>query len=81
MEGYDGVTNDYFLIRTAAFTPRGSMTDADLANEGVTGFRWWTLAEITAYRGPDLFGPRKLPTALAALLTDGPPAVPVQLGL
>lgn len=80
MAGYDGVTNDYFLIRTAAFTPRGSMTDADLASEGVTGFRWWTMAEITAYQGPDLFGPRGLPTALAALLADGPPAVPLQLG-
>jgi len=80
MEGYDGVTNDYFLIRTAAFTPRGSMTDADLASEGVTGFRWWTLAEITAYQGSDLFGPRGLPTALAGLLADGPPAVPSQLG-
>jgi 8-oxo-dGTP diphosphatase len=80
MEGYDGVTNDYFLIRTAAFTPRGSMTDADLASEGVTGFRWWTMAEITAYQGPDLFGPRGLSTALAALLADGPPAVPLQLG-
>lgn len=80
MEGYDGVTNDYFLIRTAAFTPRGSMTDADLASEGVTGFRWWTMAEITGYQGPDLFGPRGLPSALAALLADGPPAVPLQLG-
>jgi len=79
-EGYDGVTNDYFLIRTTAFTPRGSMTDAQLAGEGVTGFRWWTMAEIAAYSGPDLFGPRELPRALAALLADGPPAAPLQLG-
>jgi 8-oxo-dGTP diphosphatase len=80
MEGYDGVINDYFLVRTVAFTPRGSMTDAELAAEGVTGFRWWTLAEIAAYQGPDLFGPRELPSALAALLADGPPPVPTQLG-
>jgi 8-oxo-dGTP diphosphatase len=79
-EGYDGVTNDYFLIRTAAFTPRGSMTDAELAAEGVTGFRWWAQAEIAAYQGPDLFGPRQLASALAALLADGPPAVLLQLG-
>ena len=78
--GYDGVINDYFLIRTPAFTPRGSMTDAELAAEGVTGFRWWTQAEIGFYQGPDLFGPRELASALAALLTDGPPAVPVRLG-
>lgn len=80
IEGYDGVINDYFLIRTAGFTPRGSMTDAELASEGITGFRWWTIAEITGYRGPDLFGPRELPSALTALLADGPPAVPLQLG-
>ena len=79
-DGYDGVTNDYFLIRTAAFMPRGSMTDVELASEGVTGFRWWTQAEIAAYSGPDLFGPRELSSALAALLADGPPAVPLQLG-
>ena len=79
-EGYDGVTNDYFLIRTHAFTPRGSMTDAELAAEGVTGFQWWTQAEIAAYVGPDLFGPRELAGVLAALLADGPPAVPLRLG-
>jgi 8-oxo-dGTP diphosphatase len=36
--------------------------------------------EIATYQGPDLFGPRELPSALAALLADGPPAVPVRLG-
>jgi 8-oxo-dGTP diphosphatase len=77
--GYDGVINDYFLIRTSAFTPRGAMTDAELAAEGITGFDWWTPAGITAYRGPDLFGPRELAGALAALLADGPPAVPLEL--
>ena len=80
-DGYDGLMNDYFLIRTAAFTPRGSMTDAQLAAENVTGFRWWTQAEIAAYQGLDLFGPRDLAGALATLLTDGPPAVAIQLGL
>jgi 8-oxo-dGTP diphosphatase len=79
LAGYDGVINDYFLVRTAAFIPRGSMTDAELAAEGITGFRWWSLAEIAAYQGPDLFGPRELAGALAALLADGPPAVPLQL--
>ena len=81
LPAYDGVTNDYFLIRTPAFTPRGAMTDAELLAEGVTGFRWWTQADIAAYAGPDLFGPRELGGALAALLADGPPAVPLQLGL
>ncbi len=80
-EGYDGVINDYFLIRTGAFSPRGTMTDAELAAENVTGFRWWTLAELAGYHGTDLFGPRDLAAGLAALLTEGVPAVPVRFGL
>lgn len=77
--GYDGVINDFFLVRVPAFTPRGSLTDAELAAENITGLRWWTPAEIAAYRGTDLFGPRNLGPLLAALLQDGAPAQPLQL--
>jgi ADP-ribose pyrophosphatase YjhB (NUDIX family) len=77
--GYDGAVNDFFLVRVPAFTPRGSMSDAELAAENVTGLRWWTPAEIAAYRGTDLFGPRNLGQLLAALLQDGPPAQPLEL--
>jgi ADP-ribose pyrophosphatase YjhB (NUDIX family) len=80
-EGYDGVINDFFLIRTAAFTPRGTMSDAELAAENVTGFRWWSHAELASHQGTDLFGPRDLAAGLAALLTGGLPAVPVRFGL
>jgi 8-oxo-dGTP diphosphatase len=71
--GYDGAVNDFFLVRVPAFTPRGSMSDAELAAENVTGLRWWAPREIAAYRGTDLFGPRNLADLLAALLRDGPP--------
>jgi 8-oxo-dGTP diphosphatase len=81
MPGYDGVINDFFLVRTASFVPRGSLSDDELAAEGVLGFRWWSPAELAAYRGPDLFGPRRLAVMLAALLRDGPPATPAQIGL
>src|SRR5580704_10957579 len=33
--GYDGMINDYFLIRTRAFVPRGSMSDDELAAENL----------------------------------------------
>jgi 8-oxo-dGTP diphosphatase len=79
--GYDGLVNDYFLVRTIGFTPRGTMTDAELAAENMTGSRWWSLAEIAGYPGPDLFGPRDLATPLAALISGGPPAEPVRLSL
>ncbi|MBV1854243.1 NUDIX hydrolase [Catellatospora tritici] len=80
-KGYDGVVNDYFLVRAAAFTPRGAMTDEELAAESLFAWRWWSLPEITAYAGPDLFSPRALATLLPVLLTGGIPAEPVQLGL
>jgi 8-oxo-dGTP diphosphatase len=79
--GYDGLINDYFLVRTVAFTPRGSLTDEELAAENLTGLRWWTLAEIAGYQGSDLFGPRALGTLLAGLLADGLPDSPLVLSL
>ncbi|MFI9240857.1 NUDIX hydrolase [Streptomyces sp. NPDC053079] len=79
--GYDGVVNDYFLVRAAAFRPRGAMSDDELAAENIDGFRWWSLRDIADYHGSELFSPRDLATPLAALITSGVPARPVLLGL
>lgn len=79
--GYDGVVNDYFLIRTAAFDPRGAFTDDELAAENINGLRWWPLRDIVGYRGTDLFSPRDLATPLTSLVTYGVPEAPVPLGL
>ncbi|MCU7722518.1 NUDIX domain-containing protein [Actinoplanes sp. KI2] len=76
LPGYDGVVNDYYLIRTARFTPTGTMTPAQLAAENIVDRRWWTLADIAAYPGPDLFGPRGLATHLTSLVADGVPPAP-----
>ncbi len=81
MAGYDGAVNDYFLVRTSSFTPRGVMTDTELAAEFISGWRWWSLPEIAGYRGSDLFSPRDLVHPLSALITGGVPAQPVLLGL
>lgn len=81
LAGYDGIVNDYFLVRTKAFTPRGMLSRADLAAENIEGARWWPLADIKQYDGPDLFSPRELATPLSALLNDGVPAQPIALGL
>lgn len=78
--GYDGVVNHYFLVRTDRFTPRGAFTDEELAAEGLTGFAWWPLEEITGYAGPDLFSPRRLGSHLTDLLRGGVPAEPLELG-
>jgi 8-oxo-dGTP pyrophosphatase MutT (NUDIX family) len=80
--GFPGVMNDYFLIRTTHFQPRGEMTDDQLAaQENLDGFRWWHLSEITGYTGTELFSPRDLTTPLTALLTTGTPDQPIPLGL
>ena len=60
--GYDGVTMT-IPGPDRAFTPRGALTDEELAAENITGLRWWALAEIAGYRGTDLFGPRALADA------------------
>lgn len=79
--GYDGVINDYYLVRTASFRPRGTMSDDELAAEHIDGFRWWRLRDIADYCGSDLFSPRDLAAPLAALLAGGIPDRPVSLGL
>ena len=79
--GFDGIVNDYFLIRATHFEPRGELTDDELAAEHIAAFRWWKLSEIRGYTGPDLFSPRNLATTLTDLLTSGIPAAPHTLGL
>ncbi|HET7821924.1 MAG TPA: NUDIX domain-containing protein [Ornithinibacter sp.] len=80
-DGYDGVVNDYYLVRTTLFEPRGALSDDDLAAELITGMRWWRHAEIAGYGGTDLFSPRDLSTPLAALIAGDLPTAPVVLGL
>ena len=79
--GYDGVINDYFLIRTRAFVPRGSMSDDELAAENLTELRWWRRQDVSDYQGPDLFSPRDLAALMTSLIGHGVPAEPLLLGL
>ncbi|WP_254898129.1 NUDIX hydrolase [Kitasatospora sp. NA04385] len=78
--GYDGVANDYFLVRTASFRPHGTLSAEELAAEHIDGSRWWRLEDIAAHHGPGLFSPRDLATPLAGLIAEGVPARPVLLG-
>ena len=80
-DGYDGVVNDYFLVRTRHFDPRGALSDDDLAAEHISGMRWWEHRDIAEYDGPDLFSPRDLATPLAALIAGDIPGTTVMLGL
>jgi ADP-ribose pyrophosphatase YjhB (NUDIX family) len=75
----DGQVEQYYLIRTPAFEPAPAFTAEQLASEYVTGIRWWTQEELTA--SEERFAPRRLPELVAALLRDGPPEEPLDVGV
>ncbi len=79
--GYDGVANEYFLVRTSAFKPRGALSDAELATENLEEMRWWSAADLANYRGSDFFSPRDLKQRFSTLLADGVPDEPTNLTL
>jgi 8-oxo-dGTP diphosphatase len=79
-EGYDGVINDYYLIKTDSFNPKGSLGPEILRAENITGFRWWSLGELQTSSGDAIFGPRDLPALLEQLLRTGTPQKPLTLG-
>jgi 8-oxo-dGTP diphosphatase len=81
LDGYDGVVNDYYLLRTERFTPRGSLGDAELARELVGNFDWWSLEQLRDYRGDAVFGPRDLPALVSDLIESGLPSQPHSVGL
>lgn len=67
-QDWDGAVHDYFLVRCEPFTANGTWTSEQLGGEGITGFRWWTLAEMDGLAAPEVFGPRQLPALLRDLL-------------
>lgn len=76
---WDGQAERYMLVRTPEFEPAPRFTPDELAAEYVTGIRWWTLAELEA--SDEQFAPSRLPELLAALLRDGPPGEPLDVGV
>jgi 8-oxo-dGTP pyrophosphatase MutT (NUDIX family) len=77
---WDGQVERYFLLRTPRFEPAPRQTREQLAAEWVTAIRWWTQAEL-ADAGGLTFAPRRLPELVAALLRDGPPEEPLDVGV
>lgn len=45
----------------------------------ITAHRWWTLAELREAR-ETMFAPQQIAKFVEALLRDGPPAEPVDVG-
>jgi 8-oxo-dGTP diphosphatase len=80
MSRWDGQTERYYLVRVPSFEPCPALSVEDLRAEGVGEIRWWTLDELERARDV-LFAPRRLAFHLRALLRDGPPAAPLDVGL
>jgi len=78
--GFSGVDNFYFLVRVHGFEPRGALTDAELRDEHLHGFRWWTLEEIENYSGSALFAPHDIAERLDLTLRRGSPRPVVCFG-
>jgi ADP-ribose pyrophosphatase YjhB (NUDIX family) len=77
---WDGAIHDYFLVRCQPFRAEGTWTPEQLlGGEGITEFRWWTLADMNEMVAPEVFGPRQLPALLRDLLSDGADAYPIRI--
>ncbi len=70
----------YRLARVAVARPTPRPTAFDPREQRTfRGYRWWTLAELAA-TSERVFPPR-LGQRLAALLTEGPPATPIDVSV
>ncbi len=77
--GHDGQSERFYLRETKPLEPRPALSEEQLLAEFVTGLRWWTLEELAA--ADTVFAQRALPTLLEALLADGPPSQPIDVGI
>ncbi len=79
---WDGQQDHIYLVRTERFEPRPRLSWDQLRAERLYELRWWSLAEVEAAGAAGVrFAPRRLPARLAALLVDGPPPDPVDVGV
>jgi 8-oxo-dGTP diphosphatase len=79
---WDGQRDHIYLVRSDRFEPSPRLSWEQLRAERLYEMRWWTMEEIDAAGAAGVrFAPRRLPVRLAALLADGPPPYPVDVGV
>lgn len=69
----------YYLVRTSLFEPDHTHNPADIEQELFRQFRWWSLQEMRI--SDEIFVPRMLPTHLEQIVTYGPPATAIKVGV
>jgi 8-oxo-dGTP pyrophosphatase MutT (NUDIX family) len=68
----------WFMARVVHFEPDGAArTEAE--TEDLTACRWWTVVDLQATT--DDLVPRDLAALLVTLLADGPPPIPIDVGV
>jgi 8-oxo-dGTP pyrophosphatase MutT (NUDIX family) len=68
----------WFMARVEHFEPsRAGFTETEATD--LTAWRWWTLGELDT--ATDELVPRDLAVRLRALLADGPPPEPIEVGV
>ena len=80
MTHWEGQTERYYLVRVPAFEVLPELGWEALRVEGVGAIRWWSLDEIDAATDV-VFAPRRLGSHLRALLHEGMPEGPIDVGV
>ena len=80
---WDGQRDRFYVVQAAErFEPTPALTWEQLRAERLHELRWWHVDEIEqATVGGVSFAPRALGEHLRSLITDGPPAAPVDAGV
>jgi 8-oxo-dGTP pyrophosphatase MutT (NUDIX family) len=79
---WDGQREHIHLVRTPAFDPTPDLPWETLRAEHLHEVRWWSVEEIEHHGDdPMRFAPRLLAHHLRNLLADGPPNLPVDVGV
>jgi 8-oxo-dGTP pyrophosphatase MutT (NUDIX family) len=80
---WDGQRDRYYLVEaTERFEPAPALSWEQLRAERLHELRWWHLDEIDqATSDRQWFSPRDLGRHLRTLITDGPPATPIDTGV
>lgn len=76
---WHGQRESVHLVRTGRFDINPSMSTEQLRAENLHEHRWWSVDEISAYDGADVFAPRDIHVHIRAVLRDGPPDVPFEI--
>ncbi|MFN5650937.1 MAG: NUDIX domain-containing protein [Actinomycetes bacterium] len=76
---WHGQRESVFLVRTERFVPTPAFSDEQLRAENLHEHRWWSVDEIAAYDGTDLFAPRDIHVHVAAVLAGGPSSGPFEI--